>query len=108
MSRAQPPSVRSTFRCLAVTLLLGLAALGSQAQYPNRPVRIVAPFGPGSASDSLLRIVADAKLAKGLDKREAYNCRSHVPDAPDDPHYTIRAWRGVVTYLLRRPEFLFE
>ena len=26
----------------------------------------------------------------------------------DDPHYTIRAWRGVVTYLLRRPEFLYE
>ncbi len=25
-----------------------------------------------------------------------------------DPHYTIRAWRGVVTYLLRRPEFLYE
>ncbi len=53
-------------------------------------------------------IVADAKLVKGLDKREAYNCRSHVPDAPDDPHYTIRAWRGVLTYLLRRPEFLYE
>lgn len=63
MSRAQTPSVRSTFRGLAVTLLLGLAALGSQAQYPNRPVRIVAPFGPGSASDSLLRIVAEPLAA---------------------------------------------
>jgi hypothetical protein len=31
-----------------------------------------------------------------------------VPDAPLDPHYTIRAWRGVVTYLLRRQEFLYE
>ena len=30
------------------------------------------------------------------------------PTPPDDPHYTIRAWRGVVTYLLRRPEFLYE
>ena len=30
------------------------------------------------------------------------------PDAPADPHYTIRAWRAVVTYLLRRPEFLYE
>lgn len=27
---------------------------------------------------------------------------------PDDPHYTIRAWRSVVTYLLRRSEFLYE
>jgi hypothetical protein len=53
-------------------------------------------------------IVADAKLQKGIENREAYNCRANVPDAPNDPHYTIRAWRGVVTYLLRRPEFLYE
>lgn len=53
-------------------------------------------------------IVADARAQKGLDKREAYPCRANIPNAPDDPHYTIRAWRGVVTYLLRRPEFLYE
>jgi hypothetical protein len=56
-------------------------------------------------------IVADAKEQKGLDKREAYSCRQGTPAAPaltDDPHYTIRAWRGVVTYLLRRQEFLYE
>jgi hypothetical protein len=53
-------------------------------------------------------IVADAKMQKGLERVETYNCRSSVPNAPGDPHYTIRAWRGVVTYLLRRPEFLYE
>lgn len=53
-------------------------------------------------------ILADAKLQKGIENRETYNCRSNVPDAPNDPHYTIRAWRAVVTYLLRRPEFLYE
>jgi hypothetical protein len=53
-------------------------------------------------------IVADAKLQKGIDNREAYTCRANVPDAPNDPHYTIRAWRGIITYLLRRPEFLYE
>jgi Protein of unknown function (DUF1592) len=52
--------------------------------------------------------VADAKLQKGLDGREIYHGRANVPDAPADPHYTIRAWRAVVTYLLRRPEFLYE
>ena len=30
-----------------------------------------------------------------------YRCKN-------DPSYTIRAWRGVLTYLLRRPEFLYE
>lgn len=53
-------------------------------------------------------IVSDAKEAKGIDKVEAYHCRTHVPDAPKDPEYTVRAWRGVVTYLLRRQEFLYE
>ena len=52
-------------------------------------------------------IVADAKGRKGIDKREAYACRQDGAVA-EDPHYTIRAWRGVVTYLLRRPEFLYE
>jgi len=52
-------------------------------------------------------IVEDAKNQKGLDKRENYACRQGGA-VTDDPHYTIRAWRGVVTYLLRRPEFLYE
>jgi hypothetical protein len=53
-------------------------------------------------------IVADARNEKGLDKRESYYCRREEPDLPEDPQYTIRAWRGVLTYLLRRPEFLYE
>ena len=52
--------------------------------------------------------VTEAEQRKGLDAREAYACRANVPEAPADPHYTIRAWRTVVTYLLRRPEFLYE
>ena len=53
-------------------------------------------------------IISDAKGQKGLDGRENYSCRQGTPAPPDDPHYTIRAWRGVVTYLLRRHEFLYE
>jgi hypothetical protein len=57
-------------------------------------------------------IVKDASERKGLEKRESYYCRPDNRDAPGsasaDPHYTIRAWRGVVTYLLRRSEFLYE
>jgi hypothetical protein len=52
-------------------------------------------------------IVADAKRQKGIEKREAYACRQGGALA-DDPEYTVRAWRAVVTYLLRRPEFLYE
>ncbi|MBL8892436.1 MAG: hypothetical protein JNL67_20845 [Planctomycetaceae bacterium] len=56
-------------------------------------------------------LVQDAQATAGLEKREIYYCRPNPensgPEA-DDPLYTIRAWRGVVTYLLRRPEFLYE
>jgi hypothetical protein len=52
-------------------------------------------------------IVADAKKTK-FDKQESYPARQGVTKPPEDPHYTIRAWRGVVTYLLRRGEFLYE
>ncbi len=58
--------------------------------------------------DLFAGIVADARAQKGVEKVEAYPCRTNVPGAPADPHYTIRAWRAVVTYLLRRPEFLYE
>jgi hypothetical protein len=57
-------------------------------------------------------IVSDAKEQKGIEKQESYYCRAGNPDtkgsAVPDPHYTIRAWRAVVTYLLRRQEFLYE
>jgi len=58
--------------------------------------------------DLFAGIVDDATRQKGLDGREIYQGRAKVPDAPADPHYTIRAWRAVITYLLRRPEFLYE
>jgi hypothetical protein len=57
-------------------------------------------------------VVNDARKQKGIDKQESYFCRPGNKDAPGaavkDPHYTIRAWRAVMTYLLRRPEFLYE
>ncbi len=58
--------------------------------------------------DLFAGVVADAGRQKGLDNREIYHGRADLPGAPADPHYTIRAWRAVVTYLLRRPEFLYE
>jgi hypothetical protein len=53
-------------------------------------------------------IVKEAGEQKGLDNRESYYCRREEKDLPTDPKYTIRAWRAVITYLLRRPEFLYE
>jgi hypothetical protein len=53
-------------------------------------------------------IITDAAKAK-REPQETYHCRPD-PDRKSvpDPHYAIRAWRAVMTYLLRRSEFLYE
>lgn len=53
------------------------------------------------------KIVKDSKEQQGLDQREIWSCRQGEA-VTEDPAYTLRAWRAVVTYLLRRPEFLYE
>lgn len=53
-------------------------------------------------------IIADAKTLGRYEPRESYFCGGREEFKTDDPHYTVRAWRGVVTYLLRQHEFLYE
>lgn len=53
-------------------------------------------------------IVGDAGKQKSFEKRESYFCRGADDKRVDDPHYTLRAWRAVVTYLLRQHDFLYE
>ena len=60
--------------------------------------------------DLFAGIVRDAKSKTTFDPRESYSCQTLREKTPrdSDPKYTIRAWRGVVTYLLRQLEFLYE
>jgi hypothetical protein len=53
-------------------------------------------------------VVAEAQKRKGIDKRDTYFCGRIDGKRIEDPHYTLRGWRAVVTYLLRQPEFLYE
>jgi len=51
---------------LAAALGLGLSGAPVQAaEFPDRPVRMVVPFGPGTTTDTIARIIADA-MAKPL------------------------------------------
>ncbi len=45
--------------CLAATLAAGLSAATAQGKYPDRPVKVLIPYGPGGATDIVARIVGE-------------------------------------------------
>src|SRR5271165_5999079 len=63
------PRRNDAMKRLAFIPVAAVAALFSAAlyayDYPSRPVTLVAVFGPGSASDTICRIIAD-KLSPAL------------------------------------------
>jgi hypothetical protein len=53
-------------------------------------------------------VVADAHASGRFEQQEIWSCRQGLESEVPDPHYTVRAWRAVVTYLLRQHDFLYE
>jgi hypothetical protein len=53
-------------------------------------------------------ILSDAKERKGIDSLENYHCGAEKEQRFKDPRYTVRAWRAVLTYLIRQRDFLYE
>lgn len=115
---ARPASERRLFPRIEPTVLPGASAEGDLAirrAIVHLHEKVLGRYDAmdstevGRTFELFAGIVKDASAQKGLDKRENYFCRNNAPGAKqEDPDYTIRAWRGVVTYLLRRQEFLYE
>ena len=57
--------VNRRFALLAAALLCGGAAQAQAPSYPNKPIRAVVPFAPGSATDQIARAFAE-KMAQTL------------------------------------------
>ncbi len=51
--------MRISRRIMTASLLLGPFAAGAQTRYPDRPVRVIVPFGPGGLADVTMRIIGD-------------------------------------------------
>ncbi len=45
------------FAYALISLALGIAPIAAQAQYPQKPIRMIIPFAPGGASDFVGRII---------------------------------------------------
>lgn len=52
----------------ALVLVTGLALSSARAEYPDKPVRIFLPYGPGGVADVMTRLVAQ-KLSERLGKQ---------------------------------------
>jgi hypothetical protein len=58
--------------------------------------------------DLFADIIEEVQERKDLEPLESYFCRANGEERFKDPTYTVRAWRAVVTYLLRQRDFLYE
>ena len=58
------PARRQLLLALPAALLLGLSGGAAQAKWPDKPVRIVLPFGAGGVADVTSRILADKLSTK--------------------------------------------
>ena len=54
-----------------------------------------------------VRIAGVERIQNGGDQRLVYDCRREQ-SVPNDADYVMRSWQAVLTYLLRRPEFLLQ
>ncbi len=50
---------RTMFSVTLMTTLIGVCAAATQ-DYPSRPIRILVPYAPGGATDTVTRIIAPA------------------------------------------------
>lgn len=96
------------FRCLAFASLIAAAALAAsafsaRANYPERPVRVVLPFGAGGVADVTVRLVT-AKLSERMGQQfvienrpgaGAINAAMAVKQSAPDGHALLLGGNGM-------------
>lgn len=72
---AAPRRVLIRAMTAAIVSMAAATPAWAQSAYPNRPVRLIAPFPPGGTSDVLARLIA-AKLTEGIGQTVAVDNRA--------------------------------
>ncbi len=80
-----------SFYRLSPRLLLA-AVLSAGAAYPDKPIRLLIPFPPGSASDSITAALTQVKAGKM--KAIAIASARRSPSAPDIPTVAEQGYPG--------------
>ena len=70
-------TVKKSLKFVAALLMMQVFALSAvQAQsFPNRPIRLVVPYGPGASTDGMARIVAQKVSERSEERRVGKECR---------------------------------
>ena len=81
LSRRVRPGARpiELVLCAVLVLVASVAQAVAQDAYPNHPVKIIAPQGPGGGVDLVARLIAD-KLRVALGQ----SCLLYTSDAADE------------------------
>ncbi|QHJ00222.1 tripartite tricarboxylate transporter substrate binding protein [Xylophilus rhododendri] len=60
MKNQNPKRRLALLSAVAACLASGLPAMAQTSAFPTRPIRLIVPFGPGTSTDTVTRVVADA------------------------------------------------
>jgi hypothetical protein len=111
---ARPPKERRLFPGIEPDVTQDEATIRAAIVHLHEQVlgRFDAPDSEevGRTYDLFAGIISDAQKLASFEKLEIYSCRAggEGEKRVEDPHYTMRAWRAVLTYLLRQHDFLYE
>ncbi|MDB5861827.1 MAG: extra-cytoplasmic solute receptor family protein, partial [Ramlibacter sp.] len=112
-TRQRPPSITQARSLLATAFLFLAAASVQAAGYPDRPVKVVLPFAPGTVTDTVTRVMTD-RLSQRLgqpfvvDNRPGGNGAigaSHVAHAASDGYtilFTTNTTHSVIANLMKK------
>ena len=75
--------MRKAFFALLAAAIVALApAVPAQAKWPEKPIRLVLPFGPGGVADVTARILAPSSAINSASRWWSRTCLARAASTP--------------------------